>query len=263
MLKTCFTLNPLRNAEDIASYKEGIEKGYYQAVEVFYPYQYPDREITYTKHLIELHDEFPNLEFVLHLPHGPNNSLNIPGIIRRFQEAIDWFVPLDGEKLTLHLGSTNRQLSRQESIDEIIPVLQAICDYASMYELTVMIENMPNESELGTSVKEIAQIIDQANRSNLKFILDTGHAYVYGVNPSEFIYSLSKVLCHLHISDNMGDRDAHGPIGSGSIDFTDFMKAIKSIGYSKLFCLEILHNHGSDVVDYYKTLKRLYDEFGD
>src|SRR5690554_7049528 len=241
-MKLAFTINPLRTKEEINSFKEVLELGMYQGVEIFYPKA--DKRVDYTEGINSIKQEFPNLEFVMHLPYGEDANIcdleNYDESLNLLKEAISYANLFAVKKLTLHLGRVNKEIDRTIFINHIVKVLTDLCNYAKKYGMFVMIENMPGSGELGYSPKEILEIINEVNLDNLKFILDTGHANVSEYEISEYIYKLKEYLYHLHLSDNDGTRDAHARLGLGNIDFYQFIVDLKKINYSELYCLEII-----------------------
>jgi sugar phosphate isomerase/epimerase len=90
---------------------------------------------------------------------------------------------------------------------------------------------------------EPCEFIDLLGRyPNLTLALDTGHANM-GEGGSakilEFIGQLGDRIGHVHVSDNMGLKDDHLPIGGGTIDFPEVVNAIKQTGYDDTVTLEV------------------------
>ncbi|MFA7435778.1 MAG: sugar phosphate isomerase/epimerase family protein [Bacilli bacterium] len=262
-MKKCFTINPLRTKEEIESYYYLFEEGIYQAIEIFYPYNLDnDTFNVYTNSIHSLINKFKNIEVVMHLPHGYKNNLcDLNGyieILKRMKEGIDYSNQFGIKKLTLHLGIIDLNTNREIYLGHIVNVLTELCDYASKYQMYIMIENMPGIKELGYSPDEILYIIEKVNLDNLKFILDTGHANVSEYEISEYIYKLKEYLYHLHLSDNDGTRDAHARLGLGNIDFYQFIVDLKKINYSELYCLEIIFKEANELLRNAKSLDK-YD----
>ena len=122
--------------------------------------------------------------------------------------------------------SVNKDEDRSEYVSAIIPTLQELCDYANQYDMNVMVENMPGDGELGFSPNELLTIFKNVDRKNIKFILDTGHAYVSGYPLTEFVYLLKDYLYHMHFNDNDGSCDQHKRMHLGTIDFDSLFTAL-------------------------------------
>lgn len=256
-IKRCFTINQNRTTEEINTYEKLLKDNIFQAIEIFYPYDKTEEERTiYTKNILNLMKY--NIEIVLHLPHGKNSDLlnenEYDIILQRFKDAIDYAKQFNVNKLTLHLGSyNNHQIDRQYFVNKCIDTVKVLSDYC--YPMELMIENMPGSNELGYSPYEIKEIIEKSYRSNVKFILDFGHANVSEYSINDYIEILGKYLMHLHISDNDGTRDQHKPIGCGNIDYKNIFKLLKN--YHELYCLEIIYQSDNDLLQYVKTFNEL------
>lgn len=261
-MKKCFTINQMRTRDDFLLYMELLEKGIYQGVELFYPYNQGNAQIKqYTESVYEIMAKFPNVELVLHLPHSVYNGLCKEEHLNAGSKEIMFggmrFAAQFGvKKLTLHLGGIDKSLDRKSYVPKIVEILKELCDYANKFGQYVMIENMPGDGEYGYSPNELLELFEKVNKENLKFIFDTGHAHVSEYDDVSYLYLLKDYLYHIHYSDNDGSRDAHARIGSGTIDFERHFKVLKEINYKELHCMEIIHPKISDLEDYALDVKK-------
>lgn len=257
-MKKCFTINPSRSAEEISSYNKLFDKDIYQAIEIFYPFTQDEiQQLTYTKSIKKLISKYPHLEVVMHLPFGPKNNLcdfdNYQETLKTIMAGIDYANCFQVKKLSLHLGYVNQTFVRDKYLEHIVPILRTLCTHAKKYQMVVMIENMPSNNELGYSPEEIKTIIEKVAMDNLGFLLDTGHANVSDYHNHEYIILLSRYLRHLHLSDNLGNSDQHGPLGKGNINFFQIISDLKNVNYQELYCLEIIYH------DYHDLKKNAFD----
>ena len=95
---------------------------------------------------------------------------------------------------------------------------------------------------------------------NIKFILDTGHAYVSGYPLTEYVYKLKDYLVHLHLSNNYGLRDEHAPLDQGNIDFKVYFKYLCDINYKGLYCSEVLYKDYLDLLNTSKLIDKYNEE---
>ncbi|MBL0714061.1 MAG: sugar phosphate isomerase/epimerase [Desulfosarcina sp.] len=89
-----------------------------------------------------------------------------------------------------------------------------------------------------------------AQYPQLGMTLDVGHAHIGpgGMNRIlTYIQTFRSRIKHLHISDNLGRRDDHLPIGEGKIDFEAVVRALRQIGYAGGFTLEIFSDDRADL----------------
>jgi sugar phosphate isomerase/epimerase len=247
-MKKCFTINPFRSTEEIASYHQLLADKVYQAIEIFYPYELDENGFKqYQKNIEALLVYQP--EVVMHLPFGKKSDLCNMGtfeeVLARIKEAINFAKRYQVKKFTLHLGYVNGQ-NREVLFLHLVETLKDLCDFATPG--VMMIENMPGSEEMGYSPEEIINLIKEVNRHNLKFIFDTGHANVSEYALEDYLHTLYPFLMHIHLSDNHGLRDEHAPIGSGNIDFKKLLSLLTD--YRELFCLEILYHTVNDLKQY-------------
>lgn len=264
-MKKAFTINCMRKQDDFDGYIKLLKENVYQGVEIFYPYNVSkEQAIFYTGSIKKIKKENPNLEIVMHLPHGEQNSLTNERVDSSYKlmiNAIEYAKEFNVKKLTLHLGSVSNDIPRFNYIEKIVPILQRLCDYAKKYQMNVMIENMPDECELGVSPNELLEIIEKTNRDNIKFILDTGHAFVSKYSLTSFVYTLKDYLIHMHFNDNNGEFDEHKRMHSGKIDFNNLFKALAKINYNELHCTEVIFKNYQELILFSEDLEQYQKEY--
>ncbi|MDH7556832.1 MAG: sugar phosphate isomerase/epimerase family protein [Candidatus Methanosuratincola sp.] len=92
-----------------------------------------------------------------------------------------------------------------------------IREHAAREGVGVCLENMPAGTRL---FFQTPQEFLRASEEGLDFgvALDVGHANTRGML-GEFLELLRGRIRHLHLHDNKGDRDAHLPVGRGTVDW--------------------------------------------
>lgn len=118
--------------------------------------------------------------------------------------------------------------------------LAAIIGRAQTLGLCVCLENMFPKCRAFVEPDDFVEIMQRFPR--LKLTLDTGHANIgskSGHRILAFIEKFGHRIGHLHVSDNMGERDDHIALGSGVIDFLKIARALKHCGYDDTATLEI------------------------
>jgi len=118
--------------------------------------------------------------------------------------------------------------------------LAAIIAKADHLGLCVCLENMFPRFQSFFEPPHFNEILKQF--PDLKLTIDTGHANIG--NPDDqrildFIRKFGHRIGHVHLSDNLGQRDDHFPLGKGTIDFEIFAQALKQSGYNDTITLEI------------------------
>ena len=252
MIRKCFTVNPNRTLDEINSYEVLLKEGIYHGVEIFYPYLKTENEREIYLNGIKSYLKY-NPEMVCHLPYGKANNLasyeNLDIIMDRFYKAIDFASLVGCKKLTLHPGEYDGSISKEEAIQLMVSNIKKLCVYASKYNMTIMLENLIGEIEFMKTPEEYFSYKALIAEPNLKMIFDVAHYHTAHISEQKdivrFITLIGDDLYHLHISDNDGTKDAHGPIGSGTIDFKTYFKALNLMNYKGLYSSEVLFNSAS------------------
>jgi sugar phosphate isomerase/epimerase len=118
--------------------------------------------------------------------------------------------------------------------------LAVIIDRAQELGLCVCLENMFPKCGAFVEPADFDGILQRF--PGLRLTLDTGHANIGGQGcrrTLDFIEKFGARIGHLHISDNLGERDDHLAVGSGAIDFLKIIHALKQCGYDDTATLEI------------------------
>ena len=256
MIRKCFTINQNRTLEEIKSYEDHLVKtGIFQGCEIFYPYDTSKEQ--YENYVKEIKDlmKYDNFEIVCHLPHGIQNNIasytNLEEIMNRYYKAIDFSAMFNIKKLTLHPGDCDGTLTKEEATKLSISNVMKMKDYAKKYGMTIMIENLVGSNQLCLTKEEMLSYLSHFN-NEVKLTFDCGHCNA-SQTPSksevnDFVKLLKDYLWHVHISDNNGTTDQHGPIGSGYIDFVSFFQTLKNIGYQGLYSSEVLFKTYEDLM---------------
>lgn len=264
----CFTITTLRSAEQIAlAEKLLVKTGIYGGCELFYPYDVSDEIKKNYETNIQRFLKYPNFRVVLHLPYGSKNNIasyqNLENVMNRLREAILFASKYHAEGVTLHPGELDGTLSKEEAFDLAIKNTQILCDYAKQFNITVMVENMIGQHELCLTIKEMKEYQSRVNRENLGITLDCGHYHAAKQTEElpkslvKYVETFKNKIKHLHLHDNSGERDEHGQMGTGTIDFDTYFKALKSVEYTGLYGSEVLFKDYSELLE----TSRKIDEF--
>ena len=128
--------------------------------------------------------------------------------------------------------------------------------------MTLCLENLP-----GDTFEDVeANLIECGNPENLGYCLDTGHLHITPpANQGDYIRKAGKKLKAIHIHDNVGPLFS-GPVRQaywdtsdkhlfpgffyGSINWNTVLTALREVGYSGLWNLEIAADYGSGIPPY-------------
>ena len=100
-----------------------------------------------------------------------------------------------------------------------------------------MIENLPGSFN---NVRQLGQLLDPLPELGLH--LDIGHAnlLVDHNTTGEILSAYAARLCHVHLHDNKGgSADLHLPLGAGSIEWEEYIRQLRDVGYDGTITLEV------------------------
>ncbi len=130
----------------------------------------------------------------------------------------------------------------QKFIDELnVKLYTSLIDTIKQTDVIVCLENlfygfsgMIMEGACSDPHDAIA-LIDMLNETAGKecfgICVDTGHLNLLGKNQYNYITALGKRIKAFHIHDNDGKSDLHLAPYTGTVDWEDFCRAVKEIGY--------------------------------
>ncbi|MFC6237301.1 sugar phosphate isomerase/epimerase family protein [Longivirga aurantiaca] len=91
---------------------------------------------------------------------------------------------------------------------------------------------------------ELARIMDL---SEIGLCPDTGHLAAAGGDPAAMIRSHSDRIKHVHLKDWKPDPFTWTPLGAGTLDFTDIVRAVTETGYDSWLMVELDEYAGSNL----------------
>lgn len=158
--------------------------------------------------------------------HGPFLDLNPAAFdsrirhvtMERFAQCYDAGRELGAAKIVYHSGM-NPQVYMQEGWAE------RVADFFEEFlyqrnDVEVVMENVLDP--LYESVQKVAKLV---TAKNFHLCFDMGHAHCYSKQPVlEWAEQLALYVSHLHVHDNLRDRDAHTALGKGNIPWQEILK---------------------------------------
>lgn len=119
---------------------------------------------------------------------------------------------------------------------------------------TVIME--PRVGEVICSVDSLLRLIEDVGRPNFKANFDTGHFSAQRENVPLALMKLEGKFANIHIADNNPTDAEHLPIGDGAIDWEEFFRVLKGLGYEGYLGLD-LGLTKSLVAEYRKSVERI------
>lgn len=171
-----------------------------------------------------------DLTVAVHLPAGfdiasPHEHAR-DGACRELEANIDTAVELGAETAVFHASSfaSPHDWDEKTVFDALYRSCNRLETYASERGITVCAENLK-----GPFV-DVTSFPDLFAQSNTKMCLDTGHAFVTGmdgIDQAQFLREHSDRIAHVHLNDTrIRENDEHLPVGLGQIDFLPLAEAM-------------------------------------
>lgn len=175
--------------------------------------------------------------------------------IKKTREIIDFAVELGTQIITTHIGVISETDAEKNNIMK--EALQAICQYAEKAGVYIAIETGPEKSMI------LKKFIEETGEDYLRVNFDPANLImVHGENPAEAVFNLKDYIVYTHAKDgrrltecdpvviygafadgnpeqiNFDDYFIELPIGTGDVNFPEYMKALEDIGYSGYLTIE-------------------------
>jgi sugar phosphate isomerase/epimerase len=179
----------------------------------------------------------PSFVYTADLTHGLRKA-SLNEVIKSLEVAAE----LGCLKAVLHpsyimgLGIFVMDQAREYALES----LEAIMEKADQLDFLICLENLFPKAHSLVEPEDFADIF--VKFPNLKMTLDTGHAHIEdteGKRAIKFIERFPDRIDHIHVSDNLGEADNHLPVGAGTVNFNEIVKALKGIGYDNTITLEV------------------------
>lgn len=128
----------------------------------------------------------------------------------------------------------------KETFEMNLEFMERLCRVGQEYDVTICLENMPMPEFSIASTANMLELVKEMKNDYFKVCLDTGHSAVMKNSPAGDVRLLGKeYLRALHIHDNNGKYDIHAQLYEGVIDWEDFGKALREIGFDGVLSLEV------------------------
>jgi sugar phosphate isomerase/epimerase len=174
------------------------------------------------------------VDILVHLPYGDQNESVAASDSTVRTESIEWYqsciktaVSVGAEKGVLHVETDDNSahLANDERHEELVETLQRLNEFACDREFIICVENLPGR------YPDLDNLETLAERTDLQFTVDTGHAKVNGYSDEEiaqFVEQHGDRISHFHLNDTRKPADEHLPFGAGNIDFGQIFARLPS-----------------------------------
>jgi sugar phosphate isomerase/epimerase len=167
---------------------------------------------------------------------GSSDPLIRQVTLLRLHQFLDVAAVLQPAQVVCHTGYDPRHHEGMKArwIESSLPIWEALADRAGRIGVRILLENV---WEPEPSLHR--ELFSRLPSEYLGFCLDVGHQHCFSEAPLDaWLEALSSRLGELHLHDNDGRRDAHLPVGRGTVDFGTLFKFLSERRITPLLTLE-------------------------
>lgn len=197
------------------------------------------------------------------------------------KQSIDLYSILKPQVMVVHPGnlslgrSPEHKKAYQEALKIFTPdqIHQIIVDnfryfgdIAQEKGIKIALENIFG-GRFYSQIDDLVKLVSDINHPNVGYCFDCGHGNIDKVNHAETIKRMGDKLFELHLHDNDGTKDSHLPIGFGTIDYVEIIKALNDINYQNTATFEFFRWPTEDriegvrnAIEFYQTLEKIAAE---
>lgn len=127
----------------------------------------------------------------------------------------------------------------QKTWDINLAFFKELVKTAEECDVIICLENMPFLNYSMSKPKRILELVNAVDNDYFRICLDTGHVATFSeLSLGDEIRALADKIQTFHIHDTIYEKDIHLFPYYGVIDWADFIKAVRDIGYDGVFSLE-------------------------
>lgn len=132
---------------------------------------------------------------------------------------------------------------REKVWQDSLEIYAHLCSKAASRSIAVTIETVPGPFEMHDP-NNINEFIAELRADNLGICVDTGHCNAVGFSSAEAIRRASDKMMETHFHDNFGPQnnwalsDTHNPVGVGTINWVEVIRALEETGYTGCITFE-------------------------
>ncbi|MDD7201767.1 MAG: sugar phosphate isomerase/epimerase family protein [Sphaerochaetaceae bacterium] len=120
--------------------------------------------------------------------------------------------------------------SDHDPIEDNLSFLAPFVEKAEQTGVRVALENLEGTGEIQRA-DDLLELVRRLGSRQVGVCLDTGHAWMRGLNLAQEIRTYGKKLWATHIADNHGSADEHLLPFHGTIDWKSVISSLEEIGY--------------------------------
>lgn len=143
--------------------------------------------------------------------------------------------PSPSDKKAINLPS---DYNWNRDFDNYIAQMAKACDIAAEYGLKIALECFPGS--LCSTPHAMLKVLESVNRRNIGIQLDTAHLMNQRIDIETAIYMLGgNRIFNVHAKDSDGMTRGNLPCGTGLVDYTAVLRALRGAGYKGNISIEV------------------------
>ena len=140
-----------------------------------------------------------------------------------------------------------KQETGSQSVDRLLPVVQAAADQAEKLGMVLALEN-----HCDLTVSNLVRLLTAVQRPNVGVTLDTANVVRIGEDLLDSCRQLAEYTCLVHMKDLILDGASFGdpsgwwpcaPLGMGDLDLPGVFGLLQGAGFEGLVCIEMGEMH--------------------
>lgn len=163
----------------------------------------------------------------------------LPDELARIEHAAKLSAQFGASRLVVGGGARRAAGTSPEDYQRLTKALDKVVDIADRFGI-----GASYHPHLGTIVENPQEIDRVMSNSRISFCPDTAHLAAGGGNPAELIRNYGNRVAHIHLKDLNPDPLKFLPLGQGTLDFSEILKAIHEINYDDWLMVELDYYDG-------------------
>lgn len=156
--------------------------------------------------------------------------------VQRLKKAFNVAKLFSPEIIVIHLNYEDKRFGfvYNEWLQYALENIEYFAQKAQKIGAMLVLENVYEETP-----SAMREVLVRLSGKNVGICLDVGHVKAFSKTPlRKWIATLGFGIRHFHLHDNDGTKDAHLPIGEGTIDFSQVVRYILSASHEIRITLE-------------------------
>jgi sugar phosphate isomerase/epimerase len=174
------------------------------------------------------------------------------------RRCVDVFAELGARWMNVHPDRHAPMHDRAFFVEKNVATLGELLPYAAERGIGLMLENLPGDFN---TAQQLGELLDPLPELGLH--LDIGHANLMVIQSTvdQLLAAYGTRLRHVHLHDNKGGgADLHLPLGTGSVDVRESIRALQGVGYDGTITLEVFAPDRHHLAYSRDLLQRLWSE---